>query len=132
MVRMRWVAFYILILKNLRIQIPLKADFSQKLFSNTLGSNTSIRIENFNRKLEIPGSWKFYNTHSDYEIASPVRSSTSSPDGNRVTNTRYKETDFKSGIGLQQLETGLGEPLRGTRHHRRRRRHAGTAGTATW
>jgi iron complex outermembrane receptor protein len=39
-------------------------------------------------------NWKFlgrgtYNTHSDYKISK----------GDRVTNTRYDETDFKTGIG---------------------------------
>jgi iron complex outermembrane receptor protein len=65
-----------------------KTDFSQRLFSNTLGSNTSIGVKTSTDK------WKFlargsYNTHSDYQIA----------DGNRVTNTRYNEKDFKTGIG---------------------------------
>lgn len=65
-----------------------KADFSQRVFSNTLGSNTSLGIKTSTE------SWKFlargsYNTHADYQI----------PDGDRVTNTRYNETDFKTGIG---------------------------------
>ncbi|WP_395050905.1 TonB-dependent receptor domain-containing protein [Flavobacterium sp.] len=65
-----------------------KTDFSQKIFSNTLGSNSSLGIKT------STDNWKFlargsYNTHSDYKIA----------DGNRVTNTRYNETDFKTGIG---------------------------------
>ena len=39
-------------------------------------------------------NWKFlargsFNTHADYQI----------PDGDRVTNTRYNETDLKTGIG---------------------------------
>lgn len=64
------------------------ANFDQKLFSNTLGSNTSIGLKTTFE------NWKFlargsYNTHSDYEI----------PNGNRITNTRYNETDFKTGIG---------------------------------
>ncbi|MDD5150309.1 MAG: TonB-dependent receptor [Flavobacterium sp.] len=64
------------------------ANFSQKLFSNTLGSNSSLGLKTSTE------NWKFlargtYNTHSDYKI----------PDGNRVTNTRYNETDFKTGIG---------------------------------
>ncbi len=66
-----------------------KTDFSQRIFSNTLGSNTSLGIKT---STDI---WKFlvrgsYNTHSDYQIA----------DGDRVTNTRYNETDFKTGIGF--------------------------------
>ena len=44
-------------------------------------------------------NWKFlargsYNTHSDYTI----------PDGNRVTNTRYNETDFKTGVGYSNAK----------------------------
>lgn len=65
-----------------------KADFSQRIFSNTLGSNTSLGLKTSTE------NWKFlargsFNTHADYEI----------PDGDRVTNTRYNETDFKTGIG---------------------------------
>ena len=65
-----------------------KADFNQRLFSNTLGSNTSLGLKTSTDK------WKFlvrgnYNTHSDYQI----------PDGDRVTNTRFNETDLKAGIG---------------------------------
>jgi iron complex outermembrane receptor protein len=65
-----------------------KADFNQKLFSNTLGSNSSLGLKT------STDNWKFltrgsYNTHSDYRIAG----------GERVTNTRYNETDFKTGIG---------------------------------
>jgi len=65
-----------------------KADFSQKVFSNTLGSNTSLGLKASSE------NWKFlvrggYNTHSDYAI----------PDGDKVTNTRYNEMDFKTGIG---------------------------------
>ena len=65
-----------------------KANFSQKYFANTQGSNTSLGLKT------TTDNWKFlargsYNTHSDYRIAS----------GDRVTNTRYNETDFKSGIG---------------------------------
>lgn len=65
-----------------------KTNFSQKLFSNTLGSNSSLGLKTSTE------NWKFlargsYNTHSDYKIT----------DGDRVTNTRYQETDFKTGIG---------------------------------
>jgi len=64
------------------------ANFDQKLFSNTAGSNTSIGLKTSSE------NWKFlargsYNTHSDYKIAG----------GDRVTNTRYNETDFKTGVG---------------------------------
>jgi iron complex outermembrane receptor protein len=66
----------------------LKVSFGQKLFSNTLGSNTSLGIKTSTE------NWKFlargsFNTHSDYSI----------PGGDRVTNTRFQETDFKTGIG---------------------------------
>jgi iron complex outermembrane receptor protein len=65
-----------------------KTNFSQKFFSNTLGSNSTLGLKTSSE------NWKFlargsYNTHSDYKIAN----------GNRVTNTRYQETDFKTGIG---------------------------------
>lgn len=65
-----------------------KADFSQKYFTNTQGSNTSIGLKT------ATDNWKFlvrgsFNSHSDYKIA----------DGDRVTNSRYNETDFKTGIG---------------------------------
>ncbi|MDN3678611.1 TonB-dependent receptor [Flavobacterium paronense] len=65
-----------------------KADFSQRVFSNTLGSNTSLGIKTSTE------NWKFlargsFNTHADYQI----------PDGNRITNTRYNESDLKAGIG---------------------------------
>ena len=65
-----------------------KADFSQRLFSNTLGSNTSVGLKTSTE------NWKFlargsFNTHADYQI----------PDGDSVTNTRYNETDLKTGIG---------------------------------
>jgi iron complex outermembrane recepter protein len=79
------------------------ANFSQKLFSNTLGSNSSLGLKT------ATDNWKFlargsYNTHSDYKSASPVRSSTSGANGDRVTNTRYNETDFKTGIGYSNAK----------------------------
>jgi iron complex outermembrane receptor protein len=65
-----------------------KTTFSQKLFSNTLGSNSSLGLKT------STDNWKFlargtYNTHSDYRISG----------GDRVTNTRYNETDFKTAMG---------------------------------
>ena len=64
------------------------AYISQKYFSNTLGSNTSIGFKSSTE------SWKFLgrissNFHSDYRI----------PTKKRVTNTRFKERDFKFGLG---------------------------------
>lgn len=63
-------------------------DFSQRLFSNTMGSNSSLGLKTSGEH------WKFlvrgsYNSHADYQIA----------DGDRVTNTRFNETDLKAGIG---------------------------------
>ncbi|MCV9933700.1 TonB-dependent receptor [Flavobacterium sp. LS1R47] len=65
-----------------------KANFSQKYFSNTQGSNSSIGLKTSTE------NWKFlargsFNSHSDYKAG----------DSDRVTNTRYNETDFKTGIG---------------------------------
>jgi len=67
-----------------------KADFTQKLFSNTLGSNSSLgfKTSTNNWKLLVRGT---YNSQADYKI----------PSGDRVTNTRFNETDFKTGIGYQ-------------------------------
>ncbi|MCG9791640.1 TonB-dependent receptor [Flavobacterium algicola] len=66
----------------------IKANFSQKLFSNTLGSSTSLGLKTSTE------NWKYlvrgnYSTHSDYKV----------PNGDRVTNTRYNETDLKTAIG---------------------------------
>nr|WP_314866964.1 TonB-dependent receptor [uncultured Flavobacterium sp.] len=65
-----------------------KANFSQKMFANTLGSNSSLGVKTSteNWKLITRGT---YNTHSDYATSG----------GERVTNTRYQEKDFKTGIG---------------------------------
>jgi len=65
-----------------------KADVNQRLFSNTLGTSTSVGLRGSTE------NWKFlgrgsYTTHADYEV----------PDGGRVTNSRYNETDVKGGIG---------------------------------
>lgn len=65
-----------------------KGDFSQRLFSNTLGSSSALGLK------ASTENWKFlvrgaYATHADYEV----------PDGDRVTNTRYNEGDLKSAIG---------------------------------
>ncbi|MFV8366916.1 TonB-dependent receptor [Flavobacterium sp. XS1P27] len=70
-----------------------KANFSQKYFSNTAGSSSSLGLKT------STDNWKFmargsYNTHSDYKISG----------GERVTNTRYNETDFKTGIGYSNAK----------------------------
>ena len=65
-----------------------RGDFGERLSSNTLGSNTTLALKT------ATNNWKYlirgtYNTQSDYKI----------PNGERVTNTRYQETDIKAGIG---------------------------------
>lgn len=66
----------------------VEGNFSQKLFSNTNGSNSSLGVKasSDNLKFLARGS---YTTHADYKI----------PTGDRVTNTRYNETDFKTALG---------------------------------
>jgi len=68
-------------------------DFGQRLFSNTLGSSTTLGLKTStdNWKYLIRGA---YNTQSDYKI----------PDGDRVTNTRFQEMDFKAGIGYSNTK----------------------------
>lgn len=64
-----------------------QANFGQKVFTNTLGSNSTLGLKTSteNWKYLIRGS---YNTHSDYQV----------PNRDRVTNTRYNEGDLKTGI----------------------------------
>jgi iron complex outermembrane receptor protein len=70
-----------------------QGDFGQRLFSNTLGSSTTLGLKTStdNWKYLIRGA---YNTQSDYKI----------PDGDRVTNTRFQEMDFKAGIGYSNTK----------------------------
>lgn len=70
-----------------------EGDFGQRLFSNTLGSSTNLGLK------ASTDHWKYlirgaYNTQSDYKI----------PDGDRVTNTRFQEMDFKAGIGYSNTK----------------------------
>jgi iron complex outermembrane recepter protein len=65
-----------------------EGSFSHKVFSNTLGSNNSLGFKTATEK------WKFlvrgtYNSHIDYTI----------PNGDKVTNSRFLEKDFKAGLG---------------------------------
>lgn len=67
----------------------VKGNFNQKFFSNTHGSSSDFGVGTSSEK------WKFltrlkYDTHSDYKTA----------DSNRVTNTRFNETDFKTALGF--------------------------------
>jgi iron complex outermembrane receptor protein len=70
-----------------------QGDFGQRFFSNTLGSSTTLGMKTStdNWKYLIRGA---YNTQSDYKI----------PDGDRVTNTRFQEMDFKAGIGYSNAK----------------------------
>ncbi|MDR6844862.1 TonB-dependent receptor [Flavobacterium granuli] len=70
-----------------------QGDFGQRLFSNTLGASTTLGLKTStdNWKYLIRGA---YNTQSDYKI----------PDGDRVTNTRFQEMDFKAGIGYSNAK----------------------------
>lgn len=67
----------------------IKTNFSNKYFSNTDGSNSSIGIKASSNHLKFIARGS-YNSHADYTI----------PNNNRVTNTRYNETDFKTAIGF--------------------------------
>lgn len=67
----------------------VNANFSQKMFSNTNGFNSNLGVKTSG------DNWKFlargsYSTHADYKI----------PNGNRVTNTRFNESDFKTALGF--------------------------------
>ncbi len=67
-----------------------KINISQRYFSNTLGSNTSLGVKSSLK------NWQFlargtYAIHSDYKT--PLYS---------VTNTRFKEKDLKLGIGFNE------------------------------
>jgi iron complex outermembrane recepter protein len=71
----------------------LSTDFSQRFFSNTLGTTTTIGLKT------STNNWKFlsrgsYSEHSDYQL----------PNKNRVTNTRFNEKDFKTGIGYSNAK----------------------------
>ncbi len=66
-------------------------NFNQQYFGNTLGSNTSLGVKTSSE------NWKFlargtFSTHSDYKV----------PTGQRVTNSRFNERDFKTGIGFNK------------------------------
>ncbi len=61
---------------------------NQQFYSNTLGSNTSVGFKSSAEKWKLLGRMSS-NLHSDYKT----------PNNQRVTNTRFKESDFKIGIG---------------------------------
>ncbi|MGB5320910.1 TonB-dependent receptor [Lutimonas sp.] len=70
-------------------QNETKVDVSQSFFSNTLGSNTSLGFKTSKKKVKFIARGGF-NSHADYQI----------PNGDRVTNTRFTEKDFKTGLGF--------------------------------
>ncbi|MDN3644292.1 TonB-dependent receptor [Lutimonas halocynthiae] len=70
-------------------QNETKIEVNQNFYSNTLGSNTSVGLKTSKDRLKLIFRGG-YNSHADYEV----------PDGNRVTNSRFNEKDFKAGIGL--------------------------------
>ena len=70
-----------------------ETSFSQQFFSNTLGSNTSVGYKTSS------DAWKFlaratHNNHADYKV----------PTKKRVTNTRFKEQDYKFGLGYNSTK----------------------------
>lgn len=62
--------------------------FNQQFYSNTLGSNTSVGFKTSSEKWKLLGRIS-ENFHSDYKT----------PNSNHVSNTRFKERDFKIGLG---------------------------------
>ncbi len=70
-------------------QDETKIELSQNFYSNTLGSNTSVGLKTSKNRLKLIFRGGF-NSHADYTI----------PAGDKVTNTRFNEKDFKAGIGL--------------------------------
>lgn len=70
-----------------------QSDFSQRFYSNTLGSNTSLGFK------KSTDNWKYlirgnYSAHSDYKV----------PKENRVINSRFNETDLKAAIGYSSSD----------------------------
>ena len=64
------------------------AEISEKYFTNTQGYNTSAMVKTSSDKFKVIAR-ATYDTHQDYKISK----------GDKVTNTRYKENDYKIGIG---------------------------------
>jgi len=64
-------------------------NFNSKYFSNTKGTNSSLGYKLSGEELKFSARVS-NNKHADYKIY----------DGNRVTNTRFEELDFKTGLGF--------------------------------
>lgn len=70
-----------------------KINFNQKWFSNTHGSHSTLGVKTATEK------WSFlarasHNSHADYKI----------PEGQRITNSRYNESDLKAAIGYKHRQ----------------------------
>jgi len=65
-----------------------KMDYAQKYFSNTQGTNLSLGYKTSSKNWNFLGRGG-YTSHIDYKI----------PSGDRIHNTRFNESDFKTGIG---------------------------------
>lgn len=68
----------------------VESSIGSRYFSNTLGSNTTYGFKASAEKLKFLTRLT-YNAHSDYEV----------PNNDRVTNSRYNEYDFKTGVGFE-------------------------------
>lgn len=72
-------------------------DFSvtlgQKYFSNTHGSNTNFGFKTSTENFKFTSGFS-HTTHADYQI----------PNKQSVVNSRFDETDFKTGIGYQSTK----------------------------
>lgn len=69
------------------------AEADMNYFSNTQGYQGSAMAKTSGERLKFLARGS-YAAHSDYETG----------DGERVTNTRFNETDFKAGIGYQDAK----------------------------
>jgi iron complex outermembrane receptor protein len=68
----------------------IHADAGSTYFSNTFGTSSNIGVQASGKKLKFIARGAFV-THSDYETGEDYR----------VTNSRFNETDFKSGLRFQ-------------------------------
>ncbi|MGJ8744570.1 TonB-dependent receptor [Polaribacter sp.] len=77
--------------ENFASENSKELNFSHRYFGNTLGTNTSLgaKLSSENWKFLARGT---YANHSDYKI----------PTDERVTNTRFNEKDFKTGIAYSK------------------------------
>ncbi|RFN58336.1 TonB-dependent receptor [Marixanthomonas ophiurae] len=68
----------------------IKGDIQSTYFSNTLGSSSNGGVQVSGEKIKFLARGG-YSTYSDYETGN----------GERVTNTRFNEKDFKTGVQFQ-------------------------------